>query len=585
MLYPVHNEMRSIIELNGIWDVSIERYSVSDDHSPLAECFKIYVPGSINDQVRDEKIRNHVGDFWYTKEFYVPTFVANERIVLRFGSVTHKADVYINQKHVYSHVGGFTPFEFEINKSINIGKNYLEVKVSNILDNTTLPVGYHLKTEEKEEIVPLFDFYNYCGIHRQVLLYTTKQTYINDIIIDYKLEDNRAHVFPKVSINGAYDKVLYEIFDQKGDHVSDSFDKEQIFIESPNLWQPLNAYLYTLRVTVFCKDTIVDTYSETFGVRTIEIKNNQLLINGNVCYLKGFGRHEDFPVIGKGYNGAVTVLDHNIMKWMGANSYRTSHYPYSEEDLRLADEEGLLVIDEVPGVGLYSRFNFDVSKNNSDDNTWTWVKTKENHKKAIEELVSRDKNHPSVIAWAIANEPAGQHSGAYDYFKPLFDLTKQLDHEKRPIVIPNIVNASPELDEITGLVDIICLNRYYGWYIEHGNLKTSMNQLRDEIERWHNRYPDKPIMFSEFGVDTVPGLHSLYENPYSEEFQKLFYQAYFEVFDDYPYIIGEHLWNFADFSTGRNLRRIDGNLKGIFTRDRRPKSVVYDIKNRWLSMD
>lgn len=585
MLYPIQNEVRSVMELNGIWDVSIERQSVSGSNMPLTDCFKVYVPGSINDQVRDEKIRNHVGDFWYRREVYVPNYLFSQRIVLRFGSVTQRADVYVNGKQVFSHIGGFTPFEFELNKYIRVGKNELEVKVSNILDNTTLPVGYHLKTEDKEEVIPMFDFYNYCGIHRSVVLYTTNDTYIKDIDINYQIKENYAMVLPKVEIVGDYDNIIYEILDDTENVVSASDDIHNLLVDSPRLWQPMNAYLYTLRVKVFSNGHLVDIYSEKFGIRTIEIKNNQLLINGKSYYLKGFGRHEDFPVLGKGHNGAVTILDHNLMKWMGANSYRTSHYPYAEEDLRLADEEGFLVIDEAPGVGLYSRFNFDVSKNNADNSTWSWVQTQEHHKQVIQELVTRDKNHPSVIAWAIANEPAGHHPGACEYFKPLVELTKSLDYEHRPVVVPNIVNATPELDEITKLVDIICLNRYYGWYIDHGNLNESLEKLKKEIETWHEKYPDKPIMFSEFGVDTVPGLHSLYENPYSEEYQRDYYQAYFDVFDEYSYVIGEHLWNFADFVTGRNLRRIDGNLKGIFTRDRRPKSVAYDIRKRWTSMD
>ncbi|NKZ20358.1 glycoside hydrolase family 2 TIM barrel-domain containing protein [Streptococcus ovuberis] len=163
-----------------------------------------------------------------------------------------------------------------------------------------------------------------------------------------------------------------------------------------------------------------------------------------------------------------------------------------------------------------------------------------------------------------------------------YDNQRKLDFEKRPIVVPNIVNATPELDKITEMCDIICLNRYYGWYIDHGYLDAAIPKLCAEIERWHEKYPDKPIMFSEFGVDTVSGMHSLYKNPYSEEFQVQFYQEHFAVLDRYEYIIGEHLWNFADFATGNNIRRIDGNLKGIFTRDRRPKSVAFEIQKRWL---
>src|SRR5699024_8890291 len=176
--------------------------------------------------------------------------------------------------------------------------------------------------------------------------------------------------------------------------------------------------------------------------------------------------------------------------------------------------------------------------------------------------------HPSVISWAIANEPASHQKGAGEYFKPLIELTKELDFQKRPVVIPNIVNATPELDEVSEMVDILCINRYYGWYIDHGDLETAIPKLTEELEKWHEKYPDKPIMFSEFGVDTISGLHSIYADPYTEEFQIEFYRETFKVLDQFDYVIGEHLWNFADFATATNIRRVDGKNKGVLTRDR-----------------
>ena len=111
------------------------------------------------------------------------------------------------------------------------------------------------------------------------------------------------------------------------------------------------------------------------------------------------------------------------------------------------------------------------------------------------------------------------------------------------------------------------MNRYYGWYIDHADLKNAKIHLKEEIESWHAAYPDKPIMFTEFGVDTVSGLRSIYDIPYTEEYQVNFFKANFEIIDELPYFIGEHVWNFADFETHPNLRRIDGNKKGAFTKN------------------
>ncbi|MFD2306943.1 beta-glucuronidase [Enterococcus termitis] len=583
MLYPVLNQTRNLIDLTGMWNVELEKKEAIDPALPLKNTLLVAVPGSINDQFVDEEIREHAGNFWYETNFTLPQTIYDQRKVIRFSSVTHEATVYLNGVKVAHHIGGFTPFEVEIDSFVTEGPNNLKVCVSNILDESTLPCGIHTEKNGKQKVIPRFDFYNYSGIHRPVKLYTTNQTYIKDIVIDYHCKDNgRTEVAPMFEIEGSYEEIEIKILDESGQVVdSQKAIDSHLVIEDTKLWQPLNAYLYTLEVSLFKNGQLLDTYKEAFGVRTIKIENNKFLINDKEFYFKGFGKHEDFPVIGKGLNSAVTNLDKNLMKWIGANSFRTSHYPYSEEEMQLADREGFVVINEVPGVGLFTNFHADVNLNTNDKNTWETLKTHQNHKNVIKELVQRDKNHACVAVWAVANEPASHQQGAYDYFKPLVDLTKQLDHQKRPVVIPNIVNATPELDQAAELVDILCLNRYYGWYIDHGDLESAMIGLRNEIKKWHEKYPEKPIMFSEFGADTVSGLHSLYRTPYSEEYQIDFYKANFNVLDELDYVIGEHLWNFADFETAPNIRRIDGNKKGIFTRDRRPKSIAFEIKKRW----
>lgn len=169
----------------------------------------------------------------------------------------------------------------------------------------------------------------------------------------------------------------------------------------------------------------------------------------------------------------------------------------------------------------------------------------------------------------------------HEYFEPLCKLAKSLDWQKRPITWADIGNDDWNVDRIADLFDVICLNRYFGWYSEHGDLAAAKQVLSENIEHWHDRFPDKPLLFTEFGADTVAGLHKLEREPYSEEYQTDLIAAYFDVFDKYPYIIGEQLWNFADFKTSDSLIRVNGNLKGVFTRDRQPKQVAGLLKDRW----
>lgn len=273
------------------------------------------------------------------------------------------------------------------------------------------------------------------------------------------------------------------------------------------------------------------------------------------------------------------------MKSVGANSFRTSHYPYAEETMRLADRLGLVVIDEVPAVGLYESFAVTLDDNpNKVGNTWKHLKTEKKHKTALKEMINRDCDHPSVIIWSLANEPASHEEGAHKYFSEIVKYAKRIDPQKRPVTIVNIMMANADKDRVNDLVDVICLNRYYGWYVDFNNLQKAKEDLSVELKKWHQKFKNKPIIFTEFGTDTIAGMHSLQREPYSEEYQVDYYKANFDVFDKYNFVQGEQLWNFADFVTEPGMIRIGGeNRKGVFTRNREPKEVVQYLKQRWLN--
>ena len=341
----------------------------------------------------------------------------NERLVLRFGSATHEAWVYLNGKEITHHKGGFTPFEVEINDFLVDGANRLTVRLSNLLDYTTLPVGnYSEKKDENGRMIRKvdenFDFFNYAGLHRPVKIYTTPRDYIEDIVIVPAVDLNakKADVQISVKTAGHFDEVRVTIFDEEGKQVAQSSGTDSnVSIENVQLWQPLNAYLYKAKVEGIKGGETVDVYEESFGVRKVEVKSGKFLINGEPFYFKGFGKHEDTYVNGRGLNEAYNVLDINLMKEMGANSFRTSHYPYSEEMMRLCDREGIVVIDETPAVGfMYHSFGFIDLKRRRILTTilGTILKTTEAHQQVIRELIDRDKNHACVVMWSIANEAA-----------------------------------------------------------------------------------------------------------------------------------------------------------------------------------
>jgi beta-glucuronidase len=250
------------------------------------------------------------------------------------------------------------------------------------------------------------------------------------------------------------------------------------------------------------------------------------------------------------------VHDFALMEWLGANSFRTSHYPYAEEVLEYADRHGIVVIDEAPGVGINSGLAagaFGATPFTTFSPDTISEATQRSHERVIRELVGRDKNHPCVVMWSIANEPESVTQESREYFAPLVDLARQLD-PSRPVAFANVPGVDAHKDVITDLFDVIMLNRYYGWYVAAGDLAAAERALEANLKAWADKY-DKPIIMTEYGADTQPGLHSLTSEPWSEEFQTDFLAMYHRVFDRVVAVVGEQVWNFADFATSSGIMR------------------------------
>lgn len=577
MLYPKMTESRMVFDLNGVWDFCLMNGEAKGEIMPMP------VPSSYNDIYTGRDFADHVGNLYYRRTFTVSSRMLEKRLFLRFGSVTHKAEVWLNGTCLGKHSGGFLPFSFEITETAIAGENELEVIVNNIVDETTLPAGrmVHQKfpgLPEEIHNLPNFDFYNYSGIMRPVCLYTAPESYIEDISIYGKMDGS---FYWDVKANGE-GTVSVRLLDAAGNEVAagEGF-KGTGRIDQVQLWEPGHPVLYSLEVTLTGSDGEKDTYTEVFGFREVSIRDCRIHLNGKPVYLKGFGKHEDSPVHGRGFDMAYNVKDIGLLKWIGANSFRTSHYPYCEEMLQLCDREGILVIDEAPAVGLNAGFTATGLLGGNPNGTWKLFKTAEHHRQVLRDMVQRDKNHPCVIIWSVANEPASQEDGAKEYFEPLLNLVRELDEQKRPATLVTYEGSNPVSCKVAEICDLLIINRYRGWYDTEGNLRGAAALLKGELEGFHKRCPDKPIMLGEYGADTIAGFHDINARIFSEEYQVDFLRAYGEVFDSLPYITGEHVWNFADFATAENIKRVGGNKKGVFTRDRSPKMAAHFLKERW----
>lgn len=589
-MYPQNNEVRCVISLDGLWDFKLLEtpYNESDVTAPLEDALIMPIPASYNDLYMDRKIRNHAGDVVYQRKLSVPKQITDQKLWLRFESVTHAATVFLNEVKLGTHTGGFLPFEFDITDAVQDGVNMLTVVVNNLVTYETIPCGrveYLNDSSGNRTLInyPNFDFFNYSGIMRPVKLYTTPKTYISDISLDAKATGDLSW---EIEIAGSGEEkppVSVFVKDRSGHIIYEGTEyAASTNLKDIELWSADSPVLYDFEVRLGDGG---DCYTEQFGFRSVAVKEDGIYLNGEKVYLKGFGKHEDFPILGRGFNEAVNVKDINLLKWMGANSFRTSHYPYSEEMMFLCDRCGILVINETPAVGLNIGFTATGMLGGNVQGTWKTLKTKAAHEQAIRELIKRDKNHPCVVMWSVANEAATQDEGARDYFAPLFEMVRQLDPQDRPVTAVTYDEATPESCEIAELCDVLCINRYYGWYTDEEQLGIAKDRLRQVFEAYRKRCPDKPIMLTEYGADTIAGMHDEYAGLFSEEFQVEFLKAYSAVFDELTYIAGEHVWNFADFATAANIKRVQGNKKGVFTRDRKPKMAAWYLKKRWSNLD
>lgn len=594
MLYPKTTLTRRRISMDGMWKFHLDERSVGEnegwiDGIPGEEM--IPVPASFQDFYTEKDIREYTGDFWYETDFFVPGEWEGREILLRFGAATHRASVYVNGILITEHEGGFLPFSAKVTTVVRYDSyNKVVVKVNNELNCTNLPCGETITLPNgKKMSKPYFDFFNYAGLQRSVYLLALPGESIVDFDLDYAIHGKNAEVSYQIRTNGEH-AVQLALFDAKGHCVAQKDGKEGVlYVENARLWQVRNAYLYRLRIRIMDGEELIDEYEQEIGIRTVKVEGTDILINGEPVYLKGFGKHEDSDIVGRGFSIGIMKRDFELMKWIGANSFRTSHYPYSEEIYQMADREGFLIIDEVPAVGMFqSLMNFmeaSTGKQTAFFEKETTPVLLKAHLRAIEEMIARDKNHPSVVAWSLLNEPETTNEAAVPYFKEVFDLANKLDMQKRPRTFALIMNSLPDTCKCYQFSDIIALNRYYGWYMKGGyEICVAEELFRKEMDAWKEKKLNKPFIFTEYVADTLASEHKLPSVMWSQEYQDEYLKMTHEVFDSYDFIKGEQIWNFADFQTTEGIMRVNGNKKGVFTRQRQPKDIAYKLKERWENL-
>jgi beta-glucuronidase len=486
MLSPRESATRERMSLDGLWRFALDPGGVGRAErwwaGPLPGSAEMPVPASFNDVVPTHETRYHVGDVWYQHMVRVPRGWDGQRIVVRLDAATHRATVWVGDAHVGEHEGGYTPFEFDVSEHVRPGQAArVTVVVNNELSWESIPPGYVEQLDDGRRVQQYFhDFFNYAGLHRSAWLYATPRTYLSDVTITTtEIDDATGVVAYRAVVDGDEGHELrVTVRNADGTEVARAGGSEgSVRIEGVELWRPRAGYLYTLEVAVLdTSGNILDVYPQPFGVRTVAVDGHRFLINGQPFYFTGFGKHEDFAIHGRGHDLAVMVHDFGLLEWIGANSFRTSHYPYDEAVLDYADRHGVVVIDETAAVGLNLNVGGGILNQAEPLTTYSddtiSSRTQEIHRQAIRELIARDKNHPCVMIWSIANEPDSIQREARGYFEPLVQETRMLD-PTRPVGFANFMLATPERDVVSDLFDVLLLNRYYGWYAQTGDLESA----------------------------------------------------------------------------------------------------------------
>ena len=522
-----------------------ERVEYDFDQSP-----SLKVPGDWNTQKRE--LFYYEGTVWYRRTFTSSGLAQGQHAFLRFGAVNYRADVYLNGQRVGTHIGGFTPFTFDVTQLLAQGTNSLVVRVDNKRAKDAVPT---LNT----------DWWNYGGITRDVTLVTTPAEYIADHRIWLESEATRAIAATVQIAGGKAGEMVQVAIPELGTELSAQTDDagRAAFHFTPaqlSLWSPESPKLYEVRIT-----RGEDTVTERIGFRTIRTQGRQIVLNGKPVFLRGICIHGEFPING---GGRVTSPEQarQLLTWakeLNCNFVRLAHYPHGEVMTRLADELGILVWSEVP---VYWTID------------WTNEATYQNAQSQLSDNIRRDANRASIIIWSLANEtpvsPArtqfltrlAQRARALDSTRLLSAAMEKHAKDGAPNV--NVVE-----DPLAEVVDVVAFNQYVGWY---DGLPEKCGRVSWEIP-YH-----KPLFISEFGGDAKQGLHGDKSQRWTEEFQADLYRQTLPMLDKIQGLAGFSPWILVDFrSPKRVLPGIqDGfNRKGLISSEGNKKAAFFVLQD------
>lgn len=476
------------------------------------------------------------GAAWYTR-IIAPVLAAGERLVLRVGAANYRARVFLNGVFLGGHLGGSTPFFVEIGPHLRPGDNRLQIEVENRRTATRVPMTH-------------FDWFNYGGIHREVALIRLPTVFVRDFQVRLVPDGTFSRVAVRIALSDPVDAVAHLQVDGLGEWTFpvEGGAGEAVVEVEPELWSPANPRLYDCRLSV-----LDDAVSDRVGFREIRTEGRRILLNGSPLWLRGVCCHEDDARTGRATSEADIRRRFAHVAELGANAIRLTHYPHHERVAALADELGVLLIAEIP---VYWAIAFDNPATLADAQT------------QLGELIRRDHNRASVIAWSIGNENADTDA-RLAFLTHLATTARTLDPSRLVTAACLIDRKTFSIaDRLAAVVDVIGLNEYFGWYEpDFGGLEQLLA----------NSAPDRPVVISETGADAVTGMAGAPGRLFSETHQAHMHARQLEIVTKVDYIAGYFAWLLYDFRSERRQTGLQRghNLKGLIDRNKTDKKAAF----------
>jgi beta-glucuronidase len=530
----------------------------------------------------------YTGTAWYRRAFDAPADLQGRHARLEFDAVFARARVWVNGQLVGSHEGGYTPFGFDVTPHLIAGRpNTLAVAVDNSWSLTTMP-GARPGADPTRRVYPWWDF---GGIVRPVTLVLSSPIFITNqrIVATPDLASGRAAIestvwvrnttssASSVRVNLALARIegepereeplaaaqprdLQATVDVQAGETKPVTLRTVLSRERVRLWTLDKPVLHVARATLAAAAPTTgaasDTLASTFGIRRFEVKDTQLLLNGQPVRLGGGNRASDHPRFGLIEPRDVVEPDLKLMKAAGMELQRMIHYALPTTVLDAADRLGLLIIGEAG--------NWQLQPTQMDDEAM-----RADYKNQMREMVERDWNHPSVIAWSVGNEYPSDTPSGVRWTKDMAAFVRTLD-ASRPITFASYRADKPEVkrpeDEGSHYVDFVSINLY--------GRPAAIGERLDVI---HGRWPNKPVFISEFGVraDKVKD---------ERERETWFHQAIGQL-RTRPFVAGASVWTFNDYRSRFPDTNPNGYRPwGLIDPDRKPRGAYRAVQEEFATI-